>query len=279
MILFETTLGNITVELFENDAPITTTNIKQYVQDGFYDGTIFQRVIDGFMIQGGGFESGMAKKDTRDPIENEASNGLANNRGTVAMARTTDPHSATAQFFINVSDNAFLNFKSETTDGFGYSVFGRVYDGLEIVDEIKAVETTSKGGYSDVPVDEIIIEKATIVSPSTSASSLAVGIHRLDVIVNLLGNAILLKELMETVTETSHIIEYNGQSFVYSEIDSIMTTVVRNNQFTAEFAQEITDDYPSSSGISYRTAIVLIGQSNMDATLLAVAGADGNYVG
>ena len=279
MILFETTLGNITIELFEDDAPITTANIKQYVKDGFYDGTIFHRVIDGFMIQGGGFKSVMVKKDTRDPIENEASNGLANDLGTIAMARTGDPHSATAQFFINVADNDFLNFKSETTDGFGYSVFGRVYDGLQIVDAIKAVETTSRGGYSDVPVDEIIIKRAAIVSPVTSESRPAVGIYKLDVIVNLLGNVMLLKELIETSTATSHTIEYNGQSFVYSEIDSMITTVVRDNQFTAEFAQEITDAYPSSSGISYSTAVALIGQSNLDATLLAVAGADGNYVG
>ena len=120
MILFETTLGNITLELFETDAPETTANFKQYVEDGFYNGTIFHRVIDGFMIQGGGFEPGMGQKDTRDPIKNEASNGLANNRGTIAMARTMDPHSATAQFFINVADNDFLNFRSETPDGFGF---------------------------------------------------------------------------------------------------------------------------------------------------------------
>ena len=131
MILFETTLGNITLELFETDAPETTANFKQYVEDGFYNGTIFHRVIDGFMIQGGGFEPGMGQKDTRDPIKNEASNGLANNRGTIAMARTMDPHSATAQFFINVTDNDFLNFRSETPDGFGYCVFGRVFDGMD----------------------------------------------------------------------------------------------------------------------------------------------------
>lgn len=280
MILFETTLGNITIELFENNAPLTTANVKQYVKDGFYDGTIFHRVIDGFMIQGGGFESGMIKKDTRDPIENEASNGLGNDLGTIAMARTRDPHSATAQFFINVADNDFLNFKSETTNGFGYSVFGRVYEGLEIVDAIKAVETTSMGGYSDVPVDEIIIEKATIiVNPLTSVSSPAIGTHKLDIIVNLLGNVMLLKELIETVTATSHTIEYDGQSFIYAEIDSMITTVARDNQFTAEFAQEITDAYPSLSGISHSTAVVLIGQSNLDAALVAVAGADGNYVG
>ena len=163
MILFETTLGNITIELFETDSPETTANFKQYVEDGFYNGTIFHRVIDGFMIQGGGFEPGMIQKDTRDPIPNEASNGLSNNRGTIAMARTMDPHSATAQFFINVTDNDFLNFRSETPDGFGYCVFGRVFDGLDVVDAIKAVETTHRAGHSDVPRDDVIINQASIV--------------------------------------------------------------------------------------------------------------------
>ena len=163
MILFETTLGNITIELFETDAPKTTANFKQYVEAGFYNGTIFHRVIDGFMIQGGGFEPGMIQKDTRDPISNEASSGLSNNRGTIAMARTMDPHSATAQFFINVTDNDFLNFRSETPDGFGYCVFGRVFDGLDVVDAIKAVETTHRAGHSDVPRDDVIINQASIV--------------------------------------------------------------------------------------------------------------------
>ncbi len=163
MILLETTLGNITIELFENDAPLTAANFKQYVEDQFFDGTIFHRVIDGFMIQGGGFEPGMTQKETRDPIDNEASNGLANNRGTLAMARTMDPHSATSQFFINVSDNDFLNFRSETPDGFGYCVFGRVYDGMDVVDAIRAVETTSRMGHQDVPVDDVVIEKATVI--------------------------------------------------------------------------------------------------------------------
>lgn len=163
MILLETTLGNITIELFENDAPLTTANFKQYVEDQFFDGTIFHRVIDGFMVQGGGFEPGMSQKETRDPIDNEASNGLANNRGTLAMARTMDPHSATSQFFINVSDNDFLNFRSETPDGFGYCVFGRVYDGMDVVDAIRAVETTSRMGHQDVPVDDVVIEKATVI--------------------------------------------------------------------------------------------------------------------
>jgi len=163
VILFETTLGNITLELFETDAPETTANFKQYVEDGFYNGTIFHRVIDGFMIQGGGFEPGMIQKETRDPISNEASNGLANNRGTVAMARTMDPHSATAQFFINVTDNDFLNFRSETPDGFGYCVFARVYDGMDVVDAIRAVDTTHRAGHSDVPRDDVIINKASII--------------------------------------------------------------------------------------------------------------------
>ncbi|MEK9605064.1 MAG: peptidylprolyl isomerase [Gammaproteobacteria bacterium] len=163
MILLETTLGNITLELFETDAPLTTANFKQYVEDSFYDGTIFHRVIDGFMIQGGGFEPGMIQKDTRDPIANEASNGLANNRGTIAMARTMDPHSATAQFFINVTDNDFLNFRSETPDGFGYCVFGRVFDGMDVIDAIKAVDTTHRAGHSDVPRDDVIINKASVI--------------------------------------------------------------------------------------------------------------------
>lgn len=163
MILLETTLGNITLELFETDAPLTTANFKQYVEDGFYNGTIFHRVIDGFMIQGGGFEPGMIQKDTRDPIANEASNGLANNRGTIAMARTMDPHSATAQFFINVTDNDFLNFRSETPDGFGYCVFGRVFDGMDVIDAIKAVDTTHRAGHSDVPRDDVIINKASVI--------------------------------------------------------------------------------------------------------------------
>ena len=163
MILMETTLGNFTIELFETDAPETTANFKQYVEDGFFDNTIFHRVIDGFMIQGGGFEPGMKEKSTRAPIQNEANNGLANNRGTLAMARTMDPHSATAQFFINVVDNDFLNFRSESRDGWGYCVFGRVFDGMETLDAIRVVERTRRAGHSDVPADDVIITKATIV--------------------------------------------------------------------------------------------------------------------
>ena len=147
MILMETTLGNFTIELFETDAPETTANFKQYVEDGFFDNTIFHRVIDGFMIQGGGFEPGMKEKSTLAPIQNEANNGLANNRGTLAIARTMDPHSATAQFFINVVDNDFLNFRSESRDGWGYCVFGRVFDGMETLDAIRVVETTRRAGH------------------------------------------------------------------------------------------------------------------------------------
>ena len=163
MILLETTLGNITLELLETDAPKTSENFKAYVEDGFFDGTIFHRVIDDFMIQGGGFEPGMTEKETRDTIENEASNGLANDRGTVAMARTMDPHSATAQFFINLSDNDFLNHRSESSDGFGYCVFGRVTEGMDAVDAIKKVETTNRMGHSDVPFDDVIITKASVI--------------------------------------------------------------------------------------------------------------------
>ena len=163
MILFETTLGNITLELFETDAPLTTANFKRYVEDDFYKDTIFHRVIDGFMIQGGGFTVDMQQKETHDAIQNEASNGLANNRGTIAMARTMDPHSATSQFFINVADNAFLNFQAETAEGFGYCVFGRVYDGMEVVDAIKVIDTTTRMGHSDVPVVDVVVSKVSIV--------------------------------------------------------------------------------------------------------------------
>lgn len=163
MILFETTFGNITLELFEADAPVTTANFKQYVEDSYYNNTIFHRVIDDFMIQGGGFTSGMQQKKTRAPIHNEASHGLANNRGTIAMARTADPHSATAQFFINVTDNTFLNFRSETPEDFGYCVFGRVYDGMEVVDAIKAVETAQSMGHSDVPLIDVVITEASLI--------------------------------------------------------------------------------------------------------------------
>lgn len=163
MIKLNTNMGAITLELDHDKAPKTAANFEQYVRDGFYDGTIFHRVIKNFMIQGGGFEAGMKQKATRDPIENEADNGLPNDNGTVAMARTNDPHSASAQFFINVKDNAFLNHSSPTPQGWGYCVFGKVIDGMDVVDKIKAVATGSAGMHQDVPVEDVVIESAEIV--------------------------------------------------------------------------------------------------------------------
>ena len=163
MIRMQTNKGVIEIELNAEKAPETVENFTSYVKDGFYDGTIFHRVIDGFMIQGGGMEPGMNEKQTKAPVKNEADNSLANDRGTIAMARTNDPHSATAQFFINVSDNAFLNHRSPSMDGWGYCVFGKVTNGMDVVDEIKGVATTSKGGHQDVPAEDVIIEKAEIV--------------------------------------------------------------------------------------------------------------------
>ena len=163
MIKMQTNHGTITIELNEEEAPITCANFKQYVEDGFFDGTIFHRVINGFMIQGGGFEPGMSQKDTRANIENEANNGLKNEAGTLAMARTPDPHSASSQFFINVKDNDFLNFTSETSNGWGYCVFAKVTDGMDVVDKIKEVDTGSKGGHQDVPTEDVVIEKVEIV--------------------------------------------------------------------------------------------------------------------
>ena len=163
MIKLHTNYGVITVNLFEDKAPETTANFKEYVKSGHYDGTIFHRVISNFMIQGGGFEPGMNQKPTREPIQNEADNGLKNEIGTIAMARTQAPHSATAQFFINVADNAFLNFRSADMQGFGYCVFGRVTDGMDVVDKIKNVRTGSKGFHQDVPVEDVVIERAELV--------------------------------------------------------------------------------------------------------------------
>jgi peptidyl-prolyl cis-trans isomerase B (cyclophilin B) len=163
MIRMQTSLGVIEIELDNEKAPATSANFTQYVKDGFYDGTIFHRVIDGFMIQGGGLEPGMKEKQTRAPIQNEANNGLKNDRGTLAMARTQDPHSATAQFFINVSNNNFLNHSSPTIDGWGYCVFGKVTNGMDVVDAIKGVATTSKGYHQDVPVTDVVIKKAEVV--------------------------------------------------------------------------------------------------------------------
>lgn len=162
MITLQTNYGDIKLELDFEKTPKTAENFLTYVKDGFYDGTIFHRVINGFMIQGGGFDSAMKQKSTQQPIKNEADKAEANKRGTIAMARTSDPHSATAQFFINVADNDFLNFTSESTQGWGYCVFGKVTDGMDIVDKIKKVATTNRSGHQDVPVEEIVIEKVLI---------------------------------------------------------------------------------------------------------------------
>ncbi|MBA1444785.1 MAG: peptidylprolyl isomerase [Chromatiales bacterium] len=160
MITLTTNLGPLVIELDEENAPNTCANFKQYVEDGFFDGTIFHRVIGNFMIQGGGFLPGMVQKQTRDPIENEAKNGLSNEIGTIAMARTGDPHSATAQFFINVANNSFLDHPGQ--DGWGYCVFAKVTSGMDVIDKIKGVDTTTNAGHQDVPAEDIIIEKAEI---------------------------------------------------------------------------------------------------------------------
>lgn len=164
MIKLHTNHGVITLELFADKAPETVANFEQYVKDGHYDGTIFHRVISNFMIQGGGFEPGMKQKTTRATIKNEANNGLSNKIGSIAMARTMEPHSASAQFFINVADNSFLNHSAPTIQGWGYAVFGQVVDGLDVVMKIKEVATTMKAGHQDVPVDDVIIEKAEVVA-------------------------------------------------------------------------------------------------------------------
>ncbi|MGZ8265861.1 MAG: peptidylprolyl isomerase [Burkholderiales bacterium] len=160
MVKLQTNFGEITIELDAERAPETTANFLEYVKSGFYDNTIFHRVIDGFMIQGGGMEPGLKQKTARKPVKNEAQNGLKNENYTVAMARTSDPHSATAQFFINVSDNAFLNHTAPTAQGWGYAVFGRVVEGKDVVDRIKKVKTGSHGMHQDVPVDDVVIQKA-----------------------------------------------------------------------------------------------------------------------
>jgi len=162
-VLMTTTVGPITLELDTDNAPKTVDNFLSYVADGFYDGTIFHRVIDNFMIQGGGFTAGMEQKDTKAPVENEANNGLKNDRGTIAMARTQDPHSATAQFFINVQDNDFLNHTGENIQGWGYAVFGKVTDGEDVLDKIRCVQTGGQGGHQDVPIEPIIIESVTLI--------------------------------------------------------------------------------------------------------------------
>ena len=162
MIRLHTNFGLIEVELDTDKAPETAANFTRYVEDGHYDNTVFHRVIDGFMIQGGGFEPGLKQKPTRAPIRNEADNGLSNSMHTLAMARTSDPHSASAQFFINVADNDFLNHSSPTPQGWGYCVFGRVTGGTDVVDRIRKVKTGSRGMHQDVPLDDVIIEKAEV---------------------------------------------------------------------------------------------------------------------
>ncbi|GAB4301259.1 MAG: peptidylprolyl isomerase [Thiohalomonadaceae bacterium] len=163
MIKMHTSMGVITLELDAAKAPVTVANFERYAREGFYDGTIFHRVIDGFMIQGGGLDRGMINKPTHEPIKNEADNGLRNERGTIAMARTNDPHSATAQFFINVKDNGFLNHRAPSGDGWGYCVFGKVIDGMDVVDRIKGVATGRVSFHQDVPIEPIVIEKVEIV--------------------------------------------------------------------------------------------------------------------
>lgn len=162
-VKLDTTAGEIIIELNATEAPVSTENFLTYVRDGFYDNTIFHRVIDGFMVQGGGFEPGMKQKTTGAPIENEANNGLKNDKYTLAMARTNDPHSATAQFFINVANNDFLNHTAPTAQGWGYAVFGKVVEGQDVVDQIRGVKTGNSGFHQNVPTEDVVIEKATIV--------------------------------------------------------------------------------------------------------------------
>ena len=157
VVVMETSMGTIKIELFEDKAPITVKNFLAYVDDKHYDGLIFHRVIDGFMIQGGGMKPGMEEKKTKDPIKNESSNGVKNTKGTLAMARTSVPDSATSQFFINVKDNDFLD-KANSRDGVGYCVFGKVIEGMDVVEKIKGVKTTSKGGHENVPVEDVVIK-------------------------------------------------------------------------------------------------------------------------
>ena len=161
MVTLHTNFGDITLELNAEKAPITTANFLQYVDNGFYDGTIFHRVINGFMLQGGGFDASMNQKETADEIKNEADNGLANDIYTIAMARTSAPHSASSQFFINVANNEFLNHTSPTASGWGYCVFGKVTAGMDVIDKIRHVATTNRKGHQDVPVDNVTIERAT----------------------------------------------------------------------------------------------------------------------
>ncbi len=165
-IILETSHGNILLQLDATAAPVTVKNFIQYVNEGFYDGTIFHRVIPDFMIQGGGFTEQLKKKETHTPIKNEADNGLKNVRGSIAMARTSDPHSATAQFFINTIDNDFLNHTAPNSRGWGYTVFGKVVGGMDTIDKISAVKTGNRGIFRDVPIESVIINKATLVEKS-----------------------------------------------------------------------------------------------------------------
>ncbi len=164
MVVLHTTYGPIKLKLFEDKAPKTVANFLSYVEAGFYENVLFHRVIDNFMIQTGGFAAGMEEKKANAPIENEANNGLSNKTGTIAMARTMEPHSAAAQFFINVADNSFLDFKNESVQGWGYCVFGEVVEGMDVVNRIKDVQTGSFGFHQDVPTEEVLINKAEIVS-------------------------------------------------------------------------------------------------------------------
>lgn len=163
MVKLSTNHGDITLELDAEKAPITVKNFLEYVSSDFYNGTIFHRVIDGFMIQGGGFEPGLKQKPTKAPIQNEAANGLGNEKYTIAMARTSDPHSATAQFFINTSDNHNLNYSAPNSQGYGYCVFGKVVEGKEVVDAIRKVKTGNRGGHQNVPLEDVVITKAEVI--------------------------------------------------------------------------------------------------------------------
>lgn len=163
MILIKTRYGSFKLQLDYEKTPVTARNFEQYVKEGFYDGLIFHRVISNFMIQGGGFEPGMIPRKTRAPIKNEADRADSNKTGTVAMARTMEPHSATAQFFINVRDNGFLDHSDKSAEGWGYAVFGRVVEGMDVVNAIKEVDTTTQAGHRDVPVEDVVIESATVI--------------------------------------------------------------------------------------------------------------------
>ena len=169
MITLHTNHGDIVLELDFAKAPLTAANFLQYAQDGHYDGTVFHRVISNFMIQGGGFEPGLKQKKTRAPVQNEADNGLRNEIGSIAMARTSAPHSASCQFFINVAPNDFLNFRSKTPQGWGYCVFGRVVDGMDVVNQIKSVPTGNKQGHGDVPIEDVVISSVSIDSSKLPA--------------------------------------------------------------------------------------------------------------